>query len=64
MDSETTSTSDSETTSEHRVELRRTYTRGALRYWGRCSCGESSPVFPTAGMVWGWETGHRDSETT
>jgi len=50
----------------HVVELRTTYRSGrpdAPRgYWGRCSCGESSPVFSAAGMVWGWETGHKDSQ--
>ena len=49
----------------HVVELRTTYRSGRpnakREYWGRCSCGESSPVFSTAGMVWGWETGHREA---
>lgn len=49
---------------KHAVELRRTYMGGSLQYWGRCACGESSPVYPAAGMVWGWEARHRDSEAT
>lgn len=50
----------------HVVELRTTYRSGrkgraGREYWGRCECGASSPVFSTAGMVWGWETGHREA---
>lgn len=45
----------------HRVVVHRTHlVRGRIMFSGTCTCGATSGVVTTSGMVSGWHANHRE----